>query len=400
MNYKISTIEDLLQVAEFELAKSANISVENETLRTEMLNKANIFKEKEVYDDNFIWDLWGKRTKNGIANINSNNISKDEFQKAGVREMLIDFTRKIILCNTQYVYDEIVSNFERLRNEGVFQYIYSASIARVFCTFHPDEHINWVTEKKIKDIYQLFSESFSDISKMNLSTKDITWFEISYKLRQEINAINDSLNIPISRKKIRQIINLYYNRKIYNHDFPHATITQGSKETTANNEKNCMDKPSSKRTKVDLNQFIPQYRESTGRTITVSQKEKELTHRFINWIEKQKIYKLKELEQLTGANDRIDVSLLQGLSLVYAELKSVSSYSGMPKRAIRAALGQILDYQLYDRREMAHELWIVLDNCELKKEDKEFIASLNSTFNELNLRLLVEKSNSSFNIYQ
>jgi hypothetical protein len=108
MNDTTSTIEDLLQVAEFELAKSANISVENEALRKEMLNKANIFKEKGVYDDNFIWDLWGKRTKNGIANINSNNISKDEFQKAGVREMLMDFTRKITLGNTQHVYDEIV----------------------------------------------------------------------------------------------------------------------------------------------------------------------------------------------------------------------------------------------------------------------------------------------------
>lgn len=294
----------------------------------------------------------------------------------------------------------VVSNFERLKNEGFFQYIYTASIARVFCTFHPDEHINWVTEKKIKDIYQLFSESFSDISKINLSTKDITWFEISYNLRQEINAVNDSLNHPISREEIRQVINLYYNRKMYNHDFPHSKITQDSKKTTANNEKDCMDRPSIKRTKVDLNQFIPQYRKSTGRTITVSQKEKELTYRFINWIKKKKIYKLKELEQRTGAKDRIDVSLQQGLSLVYAELKSVSSYDGMPKRAIRAALGQLLDYQLYDRREMAHELWIVLDNCELTKEDKEFITSLNSKFNELNLRLLVEKGNSSFKMYQ
>ncbi|WMB74801.1 hypothetical protein RA178_09470 [Shewanella oncorhynchi] len=150
MGNKINTIESLLQVAEHELSKSANISVDYENLRSEMLNKARQFKFEGVFDDEFIWDLWGKRTKNGIANINNTNISKNEFKKSDVRDILIDFTRKIMHHNTQSVHDEIVSNFERLKDEGVFQYVYSASIARVFCTFHPDEHMSWVTRENIK----------------------------------------------------------------------------------------------------------------------------------------------------------------------------------------------------------------------------------------------------------
>lgn len=152
--------------------------------------------------------------------------------------------------------------------------------------------------------------------------------------------------------------------------------------------------------KVDLGEISFQHRKTMSLTIIASQKEKELTQRFIYWIERQNIYILKGLEQRTGANDRIDVSLQHGLSLIYAELKSVSSYSGMPKRAIRAALGQILDYQFYDRKEMAQELWIVLDNSELTKDDRSFITSLNTKFKDLNLKLLVEDRNSSFKVYK
>lgn len=397
MGNKINTIESLLQVAEHELSKSANISVDYENLRSEMLNKARQFKFEGVFDDEFIWDLWGKRTKNGIANINNTNISKNEFKKPDVRDILIDFTRKIMHHNTQSVHDEIVSNFERLKDEGVFQYVYSASIARVFCTFHPDEHMSWVTRENIKNIYLLFSNSFSDISKINFSSNDINWFEISYKLRQEINLINERLKKPLNMEMVRQIIVLYYNRNISKHDFPRS---QDSNDTIADNEEDCMDSSSIKRKKVDLGEISFQHRKTMSLTIIASQKEKELTQRFIYWIERQNIYILKGLEQRTGANDRIDVSLQHGLSLIYAELKSVSSYSGMPKRAIRAALGQILDYQFYDRKEMAQELWIVLDNSELTKEDRSFITSLNTKFKDLNLKLLVEDRNSSFKVYK
>ena len=94
------------------------------------------------------------------------------------------------------------------------------------------------------------------------------------------------------------------------------------------------------------------------------------------------------------------MTIKQGMSLIYAELKSVSSYSKKPKRAIRAALGQVLDYQFYDTSNQASELWIVLDQCKLTTKDKEFIKSLNSNFKSITLKLLVEKNELSFREYK
>jgi len=395
MSNEIRSIEELLNVAEFELGKSANISSEYEKLRKFILDKAELLKEEGIYDDEFIFNLWVKRTKNGIANTSSNNISKKEFEKAEVKEALISFTNQIAQSNTKKTFDEVVNGFKHLKEQGIIQYIYRASIARVFCTFYPDEHINWVTDDHIKNINLLFSDSFIDIDKVLVSNKKVNWFDISISLRLQINIINDKRSKPLESKLTRQIISLYYRRMIFK-----EKIFSEIEPAVKHDEHDCIDTPSTKRKKVNLDDISPQNRKTTGRTITVSQNEKELTQRFLIWIEKEKIYELRELEQRTGANDRIDVTLQQGLSLIYAELKSVSSYSNMPKRAIRAALGQILDYQFYDSKETADELWIVLDKGKLTQEDKEFIKSLNLEFKKLNLKLLVEKNNSSFEVYK
>jgi len=136
-----------------------------------------------------------------------------------------------------------------------------------------------------------------------------------------------------------------------------------------------------------------------GKEIYISSKEEELTKRFLSWLKStNNQYKFVELEQKANDRDRIDVVLTQGEREIYAELKSVSSYSSKPKRAIRAALGQVLDYQYYDGKPRAHELWIVLDKCELNSSESDFIRTLNNNFKNMNLRLVIENSKGNFKV--
>ncbi|UUO25470.1 hypothetical protein FGD67_21305 [Colwellia sp. M166] len=393
MSSNINSIAKLLDIAELELSKPENVSEVYEDLRKKIIDKGIVCRSKGEYDNDFLLDLWRKRKSNGIANITSNNISEDEFKK--IKRDLIKFTKKIARGNTQKVFDEIVDGFKLLKAQGKTRYVYRAAIARVFCTFYPDQHINWVTRDNIKDINILFSDSFTDITKVTYVSKDINWFSISFNLRQQINDINSNRIKPLESIIVRQITSLYYKRKLTYGKPPH-----NSKATRENNESGSIDNSSTKRKEVSLGEIISHNREIIGSTITVSQKEKELTHRFLNWINKRKGIELYGVEQRTGAHDRIDVTIKQGMSLIYAELKSVSSYSKKPKRAIRAALGQVLDYQFYDTSNQASELWIVLDQCKLTTKDKEFIKSLNSNFKSITLKLLVEKNELSFREYK
>jgi len=128
-----------------------------------------------------------------------------------------------------------------------------------------------------------------------------------------------------------------------------------------------------------------------GKEIYTSSNEAELTKRFLSWLKStNNQYEFIELEQRANDRDRIDVVLKHGKQEVYAELKSVSSYASKPKRAIRAALGQVLDYQYYDGKPKAQELWIVLDKCSLSSSEKDFITNLNKNFENMNLRLVLK----------
>jgi hypothetical protein len=137
-----------------------------------------------------------------------------------------------------------------------------------------------------------------------------------------------------------------------------------------------------------------------SKEIFVSQNEKKLTKSFVSWVNSEVKYKVCRLEQKANDRDRIDVVLNDGKNTIYAELKSVNSYSENPKRAIRAGLGQILDYQFFDGMPTAKELWIVIDKC--SDEDIEsvklFIDSLNAHLVNLNLRVLVQKKSGIFEL--
>ena len=124
---------------------------------------------------------------------------------------------------------------------------------------------------------------------------------------------------------------------------------------------------------------------STGETVEVTYEHLRLSNRFIKWLNGQG-YKNIVDEYVMANKDRIDVLFHLDNKTILAELKTVSG--GSTKRAIREALGQVLDYQYYDQTENASELWIVV-NSECSDSDQFFIETLISK-HKLPLRLVWE----------
>lgn len=125
----------------------------------------------------------------------------------------------------------------------------------------------------------------------------------------------------------------------------------------------------------------------SGETVEVSHEHLKLSIKFIKWLGKQGYKKIKN-EYILANQDRIDVLFNLNDKTIFAELKTVSGSSA--KRAIREALGQVLDYQYYDQAERASELWIVV-NDECSDKDMLFINKLIGK-HKLPLRLVWEKS--------
>lgn len=133
-----------------------------------------------------------------------------------------------------------------------------------------------------------------------------------------------------------------------------------------------------------------------GKEITASQKELELLTRFIEWLKdigSTNIYP----EQPCNERDRIDVAFELKSERIIAELKSLSSYNDSAKRAIRTALGQLLDYQYFDRDSKKCKLWIVLDG-NISKKEKEFISRINAN-HKLSIAIIFETEKLQFHSF-
>ena len=132
---------------------------------------------------------------------------------------------------------------------------------------------------------------------------------------------------------------------------------------------------------------IKKNRTVLGKVIEVNQFEYDLTMRFLEFIHNIDASDIS-LEECINVNDRLDVSFRLRNMPVMAELKSVYSHGNSSKRSIRAALGQLLDYQYYDAKTIKSELWIVIDGKVLEK-DLAFVKRLKSNLG-LNLVLVYE----------
>lgn len=130
-----------------------------------------------------------------------------------------------------------------------------------------------------------------------------------------------------------------------------------------------------------------------GKEITASQNELELSTRFVTWINSIGANHIT-LEQRCNERDRIDVAFELNKESTIAELKSISSYNKSAKRAIRAALGQLLDYQYFDRDTKKSKLWIVLDG-KISQKEMDFISKLN-TNHKLSILIIFETDKNKF----
>lgn len=124
-----------------------------------------------------------------------------------------------------------------------------------------------------------------------------------------------------------------------------------------------------------------------GGIVEVSDDHFRLQKKFIEWVKTRGTKQIQE-EFVLANRDRIDVRFNFRRKNVFSELKTVSGSS--TKRAIREALGQLLDYQYHGETITSDELWIVVDG-ECNDDDVEFINKLIIN-HKLPIRLLWEKN--------
>ena len=207
---KIESIDELFTIGK-ELIKY-NRNIEYEEMREDILSKAKEYKETNKLDKGFLEKIWIKGKSNGIAKLPSNGISKDEFQK--IFKELEKLTRFIADNNSPKAYIKVEKEFKKLNSKGKVRNFYPATIARVFCTFHPDEHINWVVGKNINAAKRFFLK-FDEFERFN--KKDSDWFNISTQIRKILNDENQKRKRPFDDEDVRRIasyfIDYYINKK-------------------------------------------------------------------------------------------------------------------------------------------------------------------------------------------
>lgn len=178
----------------------------------------------------------------------------------------------------------------------------------------------------------------------------------------------DAYDFIVSKTNDIKIINNFFSKhKIHNFKTPKAGAWKGFEINSSHEYKSI--------------------RLQSGETVEVTHEHLKLSNRFIKWLG-GKGYKKIVNEYVMANKDRIDVLFHLGNKTILSELKTVSG--GSTKRAIREALGQVLDYQYYDKTVSASELWIVV-NSECSDSDQFFIETLISK-HKLPLRLVWEKN--------
>jgi len=125
----------------------------------------------------------------------------------------------------------------------------------------------------------------------------------------------------------------------------------------------------------------------SGQEVEVTNGHLKLSKKFIKWLGRRG-FKNIQSEFVLANHDRIDVLFYLKGKPIFSELKTISGSSA--KRAIREALGQILDYQYYGSTDNASELWIVV-NDECSDNDVLFVKRLIDQ-HQLPLRLVWEKN--------
>ena len=118
----------------------------------------------------------------------------------------------------------------------------------------------------------------------------------------------------------------------------------------------------------------------------IEPKHKKLANQFARWL------KNEGFEKITLENNQIDVTFEHHGNRFMSELKTV--YALSTTKAIREAMGQVLEYNFYESREPYDE-WIVLLDSSPTKIDLEYLGRLANRLN-MPLNLGWQKRNSFY----
>jgi hypothetical protein len=104
----INTIKQLLIVGKMHINNKD--STKYDKMRKEILYEAKTKSEIGIFNDDFLWKIWGSRNHNGIASIRSNNISKKEFQ--AIVDEIRELTKLISENNNHTTYIKAINIFK------------------------------------------------------------------------------------------------------------------------------------------------------------------------------------------------------------------------------------------------------------------------------------------------
>lgn len=198
-NVELDSFADVL--AFFPIANSDEVkNIKGIKVRNELLARAAKAKINSDFDADLLHELWVNR-KNSVANITNNNISNEEFDLC--RKDLKKITTLIAGDDSIEAYNKAIKKMLDLKSSGKCKSHYKAVIARMFYIFHPENHIDWVTEGKMTQVVKLFS-GFSDFKGANGS-----WFEKSKKISSYINKINKSSDKPLAREDLNLLLGFF-----------------------------------------------------------------------------------------------------------------------------------------------------------------------------------------------
>ncbi|MHA1246801.1 MAG: hypothetical protein ACTSPE_05695 [Candidatus Thorarchaeota archaeon] len=109
---------------------------------------------------------------------------------------------------------------------------------------------------------------------------------------------------------------------------------------------------------------------TAARAREIIPKHNELVNGFIRWLQKKGISSIIEREW-------IDLIFSYGRKSFMVEAKIVGGVS--PRKAIREALGQVIEYNLYPGRN-SRDVWVILIDTEPSPEDRDFIRTLKEKY--------------------
>lgn len=199
LNVEIDSFADVLTF--FPIANSDEVkNINGIKIRTALLARAAKAKINSDFDADLLHELWVNR-KNSVANITNNNISNDEFDLC--RKDLKKITSLIASDDSIEAYNKAIRKMLDLRDSGKCKSHYKAVIARMFFIFHPENHIDWVTDGKMKTVMKLFS-GFSDFK-----SAEGSWYEKSKKISSYINKINESSTNPLSSGDLNTLLGFF-----------------------------------------------------------------------------------------------------------------------------------------------------------------------------------------------